>query len=229
MQRFDRNDARLGVFVKALWDALVPESGECFTLQAEMVRAYGRLQSEHFQNGLCNYYMADEPHHGFADGHYPGLLVFLLEKLVANANAASDGLTVDYFADVLERAPRDWRLQQEINDIAEREHEQDRALTDAELARIDELSDHPSRLQWEELLDRLQIAVANYCLANPVLLDRQTGKPADERGVKDIRHVFEPPPAPAACARCNGKGWIASSDATQFPTMCSCKTPTVLH
>jgi hypothetical protein len=229
VDRFDRNDERLEAFTRKVWDALVPPSGECASVQGEMVRAHGRLTSEHYRNGMGNYYTPDEESHGFADGHYPGLLVYVLTKLIENANAANDALTVDWFRDVLARAPRDWALQQRINDINEREHEEGRDLTDEELAEIDALDEDPSRLAWEEVLDRIEIAVANYLLANPLLVARAGGQPIEEGGVKDIRHIFDPPPAPPPCPLCNGKGWLAPADASQFPAVCSCKTPKVLH
>jgi hypothetical protein len=228
VDRFDRNDDRLGAFTRTLWNALVPPSGECVSVQGEMVRAYGRLASEHYRNGMGNYYVPDEDDHGFADGHYPQLLVFVLTKLVENENAAHDALTLAYFAGVLEHAPRDWELQRRIDVIAERESEENRELSDQELAEIQELEDDPARLAWEELLARTEIAVANYCLANPILIDRR-GKPIEEGGVNDIRHIFEPPPPTPVCPLCNGKGWIAAGDPTQFPAMCTCKSPTVLH
>jgi hypothetical protein len=229
VDRFDRNDERLEAFTRKVWDALVPPSGECVSVQGEMVRAHSRLTSEHYRNGMGNYYTPDHDDHGFADGHYPRLLVFVLEKLIANANAANDALTVDYFRNALECAPRDWQLQRRIDDIYEREHEEKRELTEAELDEVDSIAEDPARLAWEELLDRLEIAVANYCIANPLLLDRVSGRPIEEGGVKDIRHIFDAPPAPPACPLCNGKGWLTPTDPTQFPTMCSCKTPQVLH
>lgn len=223
MERFARNDERLTAYVGALWNALVPSSGECASVQGELVRVQGRLSNEHYRNGTGNYYTPYEDHHGFADGVYPQMLVFLCTTLVANANDANDAATVAYFADVLANAPADWNVQQKIDAIGHREHDEDRELTDEENAEIDALDATPGRLHWEELLDRAEIAVANYCLANPVLVDRK-GAPAVDGGVKDVRHVFDPPPPPPKCALCNGRGWLPPQSASDFPTVCSCKT-----
>jgi hypothetical protein len=39
----------------ALWKALVPENGNAATLQGELVRALGRIEAEHFKNGMTNW------------------------------------------------------------------------------------------------------------------------------------------------------------------------------
>lgn len=39
----------------ALWKALVPENGNAATLQGELVRALGRIEAEHFRNGMMNW------------------------------------------------------------------------------------------------------------------------------------------------------------------------------
>jgi hypothetical protein len=229
VQRFDRNDDRLRDFLGAIWKTLVPSTGECASLQGELVRADARLSDESYRNGLGNYYHPDQETDGFAEGFYPKMLVFLLETLAANANDANDADTVAYCADALARAPLDWEKQRRIIAIVERaEEDENRELSDAENAEIETLEAAPERLDWEDLLNRTEIAVGNYCLANPVLVDL-AGKPIEEGGVTDIRHIFDPPPPPPPCPLCNGKGWVAPADPTQFPTMCSCKTATVLH
>lgn len=210
-----------------LWKALVPESGECRSLQGELVRADGRLNSEHYRNGFGNYYAGHEETEGFEGAFYPRMLVFILTTLIANANEANDAAAIAYFEGVLARAPADWDKQRAIDDLVELvEDEEQRDYTDAENEQLEELANAPERLAWEEVLERLTIGVANYCLANPLLVERaDPTKPIEEGGVRDLRHVFDPPPPPPACPICNGRGWLPAKSAADFPTMCSCKTP----
>jgi hypothetical protein len=228
MDRFDRNDERLAAFTRALWDALVPPSGECVSVQGELVRANGRLQNEHFRNGMCNYYSPDAPGHGLADGYYPKLLVFIAKTIAANPNDANDDETVGWFTDLPTLAQSDWDKQMRIEAIAQRAEDEDREPTPSENDEMDALDDSEDRVAWEEVFERAELAIANYCRANPVLVDH-AGKPIEERGVRDLRHVIDPPPPPPPCPLCNGKGWVAAKDPTEFPTMCSCKASTVLH
>src|SRR6188508_1244741 len=132
MDRFDRTDDRLTEFTQALWNALVPQDGECISVQGELVRAILRLESEHYRNGMMNYYAPDTPAHGLADGYYPKLLLFVTETLAANRNGANADASVAYFADVRKRAESDWSIQMRIHEIAEREEDENRKLSDAE-------------------------------------------------------------------------------------------------
>src|SRR4051812_28046342 len=92
---------RLQLFTKALFDACVPPSGECVSVQGELLRASARLQSEYFRNALYNYYWEwDESEEGNPDvaGTYFGaLLFFVLDTLISNRNQALDAEDVAYF------------------------------------------------------------------------------------------------------------------------------------
>lgn len=55
-------ESEIDDWVEALWDqnavlgkALVPETGSAPTLQGELVRALGRIETEHFKNGMMNW------------------------------------------------------------------------------------------------------------------------------------------------------------------------------
>jgi hypothetical protein len=56
-----------------LWKELVPETGEANTVQGELVRAIGRLQSECFRNGMMNW--------GDSSGHYEVFTEFVHKTL----------------------------------------------------------------------------------------------------------------------------------------------------
>lgn len=60
------------------WKALVPAEGVANTLQGEMVRAIGRLQSEYFRNGMMNW--------GDGSGYYEGFTSLVHETLKAEAS-----------------------------------------------------------------------------------------------------------------------------------------------
>ena len=197
MDRFDRTGARLDAFTKALWDALVPSSGECVSVQGELVRANQRLRSEHFRNGMANYYRPDEPDQGFAESYYGALLLFVIGTLLENANGALTAEGVAYFTAARARASADWTRQRRIDGLLFLAEEEDRELTHAERVEIEALEAAAPRPDFEELFDRSAIAIANYCLANPELFDR-SGRPVVERGVRDIRELIErrPPGTP---------------------------------
>ena len=52
---------------QALWKALVPEKGSAPTLQGELVRALGRIETEHFKNGMTNWGDGSGVYEDFAD------------------------------------------------------------------------------------------------------------------------------------------------------------------
>jgi len=222
---------RLRAFTKALWDALVPPSGECIAVQGELVRANERLQSELFRNGLSNYYCQEGHGPGgregtVADNHYGKLLLFLLGTLVANRNGALDAEDVAYFEAVLRLVSPDWERNVRIGALTSKledsELEGTEGLSEAERAELEALESEGGGPPWEELFSRAARCLANWCLANPELVDRG-GNAVEERGLRDVRHVFEPPPPPPPCPLCKGKGWIAAADPTGFAEPCACK------
>src|SRR5262245_60792312 len=112
MDRFDRTEEavesrmsseRLQLFTKALLDACVPlpQSGECGSVQGELIRANTRLQSEYFRNAMGNYYWewgdSDEGNPEVASTFFGALLFFLLDTLISNRNEALDAEDLAYF------------------------------------------------------------------------------------------------------------------------------------
>jgi hypothetical protein len=237
MQRFERSDEavttgepaecrpasdRLQTFTKVLWDVLVPAAGECASVQGELVRARGRLESEYFQNGMANYYLRDRPTEGLADRYYGKLLLFLLDVLIENRSHAIDAEDVAFFSTVRSALEADWLRGIRIGELNEQAENADAPeLTDAEREELEQL-EAIAGPPWEALWSRAERCIANWCIESPTLVDRR-GHPVDERGVRDVRHIFEPPPPPAACPMCKGRGWLMPKDASQFPEVCSCK------
>ncbi len=94
--------------------------------------------------------------------------------------------------------------------------------SEAELKELREL-EAAGGLAWEEVLNRADRCIANWCIANPRLVDRY-GRPVEDRGIRDVKTIFKPPPSPPPpCLLCRGKGWLSPKDPTQFPEVCSCK------
>lgn len=209
---------RLRAFTKAVWDALVPRTGECVSLQGELIRANERLLSECLRNGMCNYYVDDET---VAQNYYGALALLILDTLIANRGGALAADEVAYFADVRSRLARDRTQSLRLRDLEQKEE----ALTDAEARELEVLSDDPAaRVNWEALCNRAERCIANWCLANPELVDRQ-GRPVEERGVRHLEHLLNPPPPPPKCPRCSGRGFLQPTDERKFPERCSCQTP----
>jgi hypothetical protein len=217
MKPFDRTaeaTQELAAFTKKLWDALVPSSGACVSVQGELVRVNERLWAEAMQEGMGNYYESDD-----GRARYGAMIVFLLDTLVANRAGALEGEDVDYFARVRGALDTDWRARSRMIALENGEGE----LSAAEAAELEQLAAAPELVPWQEMLTRAERCVANHCMIAAELVDRD-GKPVTERGVRNVLHVFEPAPAPAApCPKCNGKGWLAPSSPSDFPAMCSCK------
>ena len=61
----------------ALWTALVPETGNAPSLQGELVRALGRIEAEHFKNGMMNW--------GDGSGYYENLTKLIHTTLKSEA------------------------------------------------------------------------------------------------------------------------------------------------
>ena len=173
MKRFERDEQgsdRLREFHSKMWKALVPPSGECASVQGELVRAVERLTDEDV-------------------------------KAFAEARALlDDDKTLRVRIDELE-----WKV------------EEGDALTSEEKEELAALEEKHVGPDWESLLERAHRCVANWCIANPTIIDRE-GK-----ALGDVRHVFDPPPPPPPCAVCKGRGWLPAKDASSFPEMCACK------
>jgi hypothetical protein len=191
MRRFERDEEavvggdRLEAVTRALYAALVPPMGECVSLQGELVRANDRLITEHLQNGGLNYYDSTRT---FATGYYSALLVLVLETLTANRGGALVGDDVAYFAEFLQSAGRDFVRTSRLGELENSET----ALSNAEQRELEELLAEESAVgqpDWEELYVRARRCIANWCIANPELIDRH-GKPVVERGVRDLSSVF---------------------------------------
>lgn len=233
MKRFSRKDEgdarasrppseRLQAFTQSLWQALVPASGPCASIQGELVRARGRLTIELRSSGMENFFQREEPGLALADTYLGGLLLFMLDTLAHDRSGALSASDLAYFAAVREAVEPEWLRVVRENELLERADGEE--LTAAEQVELAQLEEGRGGVDWEGLLDRAERCIANYCLANPALVDRG-GDPLMERGVADVRHVFEPPPAPPPCPRCNGKGWLPATTPGDFPSFCSCKRP----
>ena len=231
MKKFDVSDEgnstqngerseRLQAFTNALWEALVPESGACASLQGELIRALGRLRSEHFRNGMGNYFGRDHAEQTLADTYYGGLVLLILDTMMANRNQALSEDDVAYFAEILREIEPQWLRGLRSDELFYKSEEEE--LTDAERDELARLDEQPRGPNWEALFSRAERCIANWCLTNTELMDR-SGKPVTERGVADVRSIFEPPAPPAVCSQCNGKGWIAPTNPGDFPSLCSCK------
>lgn len=211
---------RLQAFTKALWDALVPDDGSCASVQGELIGANERLQSEHFRNGMGNYFGRAEPDETLADTFYGELVLFMLDTMIANRNQALSDDDVAYFTEVRRDIEPQWLRGLRSDELFYKGEEAARTNAEKEeLAQLDEQAPGPN---WEDLFNRAERCIANWCLTNTALIDRE-GKPVTEGGVSDVIHIFEPPPPPPPCPLCNGKGWIAPTNAGDFPSMCSCK------
>jgi hypothetical protein len=212
---------RLLAFHKAMWDGLVPKSGECASVQGELVRVIERLMSELLREGMGNYYTPDDDGDGFADGFYPKMAAFLLDTLAANRGGALDADDVAAFAGARALLEADWNTQQKIDAIVWKEEEEGE-LSDVERKDLEQLEASHDAPDWGSLLDRAHRCVANWCIANPELIDGD-GTPVVENGLADVRHVLDPPPPPPVCSICNGRGWVPAADPSSFPEMCACK------
>jgi len=216
--------ARLLAFMKALWDAFVPDSGECLSVQGELVRVNDRLVGELLRNGFGNYYEADDDEK-LEDMFYGKMLLFLLDTLVANRGEALDVEDVAYFEAVRGAALVDWNSEHvrraRISELEEKCG--DEGGDDAVRRELDELEEaHGDGPDWERIFARAERCVANWCLVNQDLIDRN-GRSIEDGGVRRVDHVFNPPPPPPPCPKCNGKGWLPAASAGEFPKACWCK------
>ena len=231
MKTFDRIDEgdpeqnrlpseRLQAFTKALWDALVPGEGACASVQGELIRANERLQSEYFRNGMGNYFHREEPDGTLADNYYGELILFVLDTMIANRNEALADDDVAYFTEIRREIEPQWLRGLRSDELFWKAEEE--GLSDAEKEELARLDDQPRGPSWEPLTSRAGRCIANWCLRNTALIDRE-GRPVVERGIRDVMHVVEPPPAPPPCPLCNGKGWLVPKSASDFPSICPCK------
>jgi hypothetical protein len=231
MKRFERSEQgttceRLQAFTKALWQALVPASGECASVQGELVRVHGRLVSEFFREGMGNYYCKGEGNETLAGTFYGQMVLFMLDTLSENRGQALDDDDVAYFAGVRGKVEPDWVLHERLDALSYQSEDADSPeLTDAEKKELAELEAKDPGFEWEELFDRAERCTANWCLANHELIDRK-GRNVQEGGVGCVMHVFDPPPPPPPCPLCKGRGWLAPTNPTDFPAVCSCKQAT---
>ena len=138
-----------------LWAALVPATGKAGTTQGELLRSQGNLVREYYHNGMNNYY--DECLAGADTDSYPRLLDFLLDTLLRETGDA-------YLAASKARILQDRSCAADAQRLQVTEEE--RELTPAEHAELERLTSHWN--DWEDLLDRTELMVINYCIAHPV-------------------------------------------------------------
>jgi hypothetical protein len=196
VRRFERSEEgagceRLRAFTEALWDALVKE-GECASVQGELIRANSLLQTAYFRDGMGNYYCKDNDGQTLADTFYGARVVFVLDTMVKNRNRALCDEDAAYFARVRQLVEPDWVRRQRIEQL-----ENNDDASDSDRKELDELEDEDRDrgVWWEELFDRAERCIANWCIANPGLIDRQD-RPIQEGGVRDRTDVIEPPGGP---------------------------------
>lgn len=206
---------RLESFLDAVWKALVPKQGECRSVQGQLVLAIQHLQAVFLRDGPEPYYDTE----GSAN-RLVAMLRHVLDTLVANRGEALDPEDVAFFASIRAQVDSDWRRGHRRFELLGKAN--DETASADELAEIERLEATPA-LPWPDLFARAERCVANYCLVSPVLVDR-AGAPTSDQGVRDLRHVFAPPPPTPVCASCGGKGWVPAKDASSFPTVCSCRS-----
>ena len=196
MRRFERDEEasenrpqseRLVAFTKVLWDALVPKDDECVSVQGELIRASGRLQHEYASNAMYNYYWADDGD-ALADTYFGKLVFFMVDTMVANRNDSLDDEDVEYFSRLRGLLGPDWVRRRRLEQLESKEDS-----SDAELDELESLQeqDAKSRVWWEALFDRAERCIANWCIANPLLIDRQ-GHATEESGIRDLTDMLEP-------------------------------------
>ncbi len=171
--------------------------------------------------GLGNYY-EDDSRDGTLGGTFVGkMLLFMLDTLVENRNRPLDDEDVAYFAGVRGVVESDWLKHKRIFELDEKLNESE--ASDAEVKELRDFEASGGGPAWEELLKRAERCIANWCIANAGLVDRQ-GRPVEDRGIREVKTIFEPPPVPVPpCPVCKGKAWLPPRDATQFPEACWCK------
>jgi len=202
---------RLQSYHQVLWTALVPRSGECASIQGEMIRAVERLRAELLRNGMGNYYDRGP----LDSNHYGKLLTLVLDTLARSEGSALSTDDVGYFAKARSGLDADRIAVHRLGEMEEREDASD---AERELAQADA---DAHAIDWNELIHRAERCVANWCIAHPQLVDRR-GQPVEERGHRDLRHVFEPPRPPPVCPLCNGKGFIQPTGKNGWPKPCKC-------
>lgn len=206
---------RLKAFVKLMWERVVPRTGTCSSVQGELIRVVDRLTGEYYRNGFSNYYERGATP---TTSRYGQWLLFVLDTLLKNAGEANSAAELEPLA-----LARGWLAGDYARALRERELNailDERDQTDAEVEELERLETHPEAIIWEPLLFRSERCAANWCVANPVLVDVQ-GKPVQEGGVSDVRHLLNPPPPPPKCPRCGGKGFV-QKDERSFPERCAC-------
>ncbi|RYG70638.1 hypothetical protein EON80_07370 [bacterium] len=73
---YGKGQGRYNQEYRELWDKLVPASGQASTVQGELVRVIGRLASEFYRNGNCNWDMGFRRFTNFLAKHLKDKKVF---------------------------------------------------------------------------------------------------------------------------------------------------------
>ena len=185
MQRFTVDDeagqtsdpsARLTAFIDAIREVTVPSGRECASVQGELLAINDAWMGDYFRNGLANYYACD----GIDD------LVFLVDTLVANQNAALDDDDVRHFRELRPLLFLDWTRTRRIQELEEMS--QRSPSNDEELAALC-LEDEHKGFLFEDTFDRAERCIANWCIANPDLVDR-SGRAVMEGATSTLRALF---------------------------------------
>ena len=194
MRRFERVDAnpveqqRLEEYTDTLYRVLVPGSGDSASVQDELIRARSRLESDYYREGMGNYYEHDASEN-LAETYYGGLVVFMLDTLIENRNQALDDQDVAYFVEVRRTVEPNWQWKKRLDALNNRAEGTDQPeLSAIEEQELEQLESGGPTLDWEELFERAQRCIANWCIMNPTLIDRG-GRAVDHGAVREVTQI----------------------------------------
>jgi hypothetical protein len=182
MRRFDRTDQGIGLqmgserlraFYEALWKAVVPSSREPVSLQGELLRVVTWLRGDFLKEGMENYY-GDDRHERFEDMPVGPMVIVMLDTLIENRNRALDDEDVAYFIAVRRVVHSDWLVGNRRLELSCKENGDE--ASEAETKELRELEAAGGEIAWDEVLNRADRCIANWCIANPNLVDRRAAR-----------------------------------------------------
>ena len=210
----EQGSERLRAFTKASYETLVPASGSADTIHGELLRANDRILSEALRNGMANFYNPDET---LEENYYGSLLLFMLETLIKNVGNAVDREDVEYFKHIRSSLEADRQTVSRLMELEDKDGE----LTPPEETEYARLEQKAGTIAWEDLYDRAERCIANWCVVNSELVPYGGDTFRPKNRPKLIEELFNTPPV-EVCVRCSGKGWIAAQPGA-FPEKCVCQ------
>ena len=115
-------------------------------------------------------------------------MFFVIDTMIANRNHSLDDEDVAYFGHVRACVGPDWARRRRIEALEEADSPSDAERKELEGLEVDDAS---RGFCWDEFLDRGVRCIANWCIANPELIDRD-GRPVREGKLRDVRDALEP-------------------------------------